>query len=85
MAKPALFSRSGNTCVIGKKTVPRHTKIPGETDDILVRLALEADMTISEFICEVLMVRAHGEETIASLHARRLSVVSGKAPQKHSS
>lgn len=78
MTKP-LFSRSGRTCVIGKKTVPKHTKIPEETNEIITRLAREADMSDSEFICEVLMMRAHGEETIRSLHDKRMSVVSGKA------
>lgn len=79
MAKDdALFSRSGRSSLLGKRTVAKHTKVDEETSDILQRLAQEARMSESEFIAELLTIRAHGEDFMQKIALQRLAVVSGK-------
>lgn len=78
MAEPKL-SRSGNSPLFGKRTVPLHTKVSEETADTIRKQARDLGMTDSEFIADVLTVRAHGEGAVKSLMLRRLAVVSGKA------
>ena len=83
MSKPTpevpAFSRGGRSCILGKRTVPLHTKVSEETAEELRKLAHEAGMSISEFTAEVLMVRAHGPAEMERLLRDRLAVVSGLA------
>jgi hypothetical protein len=79
------FSRSGTSHPLGKFTAlfPRF-KGPEETHRILTELAVSQDMTLAEFIRELCIVRAHGEETVRSMHDSRIDVVAGKAPHGNS-
>lgn len=76
--RPPAFSRSDRSCILGKRTADVRTKVPEETAEGIRRLAIEAQMTESEFVAEVLMLRVHGEETMRSLALERLAVVAGK-------
>lgn len=78
MIDQVLFSRSGASNVFGKLTaeVPK-VKIPEATHEALERLSREAGLSLSEFVRELLMVRAHGLDMVSKLHADRLRVVAG--------
>mgnify|MGYP001581131590 CR=1 FL=1 len=82
MRKPdaPAFSRTGRSSVFGKRTVSLSTKVTEDTAAEIRKIAREAGMTDSEFIAEVLDVRAFGQEELRRLLLERLSVVSGKAP-----
>ena len=73
-----MFSRSGVSSPLGKLTaeIPK-VKVPEETHELLEAGAREAGMSLSEFVREVLMVRAHGIDHVRSLHLARLDVVAG--------
>lgn len=72
------LSRSANTSPLGKLTsaIPA-TKIDDETFDGATRMAREAGMTLSEWVRTLVMVRVHGIDSVAMMHADRLRVVSG--------
>lgn len=74
------FSRSGRSSLLGKRTVPKHTKLDEETAEGLRKLAAEAGMSDSEFIADVLTFRVHGESMLRTVMEQRIAVVSGKAP-----
>ena len=78
MQDQVLASRSGSSNVFGKLTaeVPK-VKIPEATHEELERLSREAGLSLSEFVRELLMVRAHGLDMVSKLHADRLRVVAG--------
>lgn len=77
------FQRTGVTSVIGKLTEPvGPVKIPCETKELLERAAKEAGLTLNEFMRDLLMLRAHGEEVMTSLHQHRMDVVLGKGGER---
>lgn len=78
-----LLSRSGRSNPLGKMTaeIPKF-RVPEETHEALEREARLAGLSLTEFIRELLMIRAHGEEEVASLYARRLAVVAGKGRER---
>lgn len=72
------LSRAGSTNPLGKLSA----KIPEirctETmHDELERQAREAGMGLSEYVREVLMIRAHGVDMVRSLYEARLRMVAG--------
>jgi hypothetical protein len=71
-------SRSGVTSPLGKLTaeIPK-LKVPEETREILEGEARKAGLTLSEFVRDLLIIRAHGEDAVKSLYARRVAVVAG--------
>lgn len=77
-SKPIALHRTGASNPFGKLTaqIPK-LKIPEETHDILEREARLAHMTLSEFVRNLLMVRAHGVEVVAKVQESRLRVVAG--------
>lgn len=76
MAKPA-FSRSGESCLLGKRTAEIRSRVPDETEEILTRKAREVGMALSEYVCWKLMIEAHGLEHVRKLQTERLSVIAG--------
>lgn len=77
------FSRTGFSSPLGKLTgeVPK-VKVPEETLDILQTEARKAGLSLSEFVRDVLMVRAHGKEVVLSLYKRRLDVVASSGKER---
>lgn len=78
MDAQAFASRSGVTSPFGKLTaeVPKF-RVPEETHDILEREARSVGMSLSEFVRELCIVRAHGVDYVAKLHAERVRLVAG--------
>lgn len=77
------FARSGVTSPLGKLTAefPKF-KGPEDTKEILEREARAAGMSLAEFIRELCMVRAHGEEYVKSLYSARVDVVARKGEER---
>lgn len=76
------FHRKGISSPFGKFTAKFPPfKGPEETHRILTELATENEMSLAEFIREMCIVRAHGEEAVRSVHIHRIAVVTGKAQQ----
>jgi len=77
------FMRTGTSNPIGKLTEPvGPVKIPVETKELLEQESRKAGLTLNEFIRDLLMLRAHGEEVITSLHHQRMAVVLGKVEER---
>ena len=72
------LSRSGATSPLGKLTAKiGEFRVSEETHDELERQAREAGLGLSEYVREVLMIRAHGIDMVRSLYERRLQLVAG--------
>lgn len=77
------LSRNGTTSLIGKLTHPLGPyKVPEETADILEQEARKAGLNLNEFLRDLAMIRAHGEDFMVNLHRQRIAVVLGKAEEK---
>ena len=74
------LSRSGHTGPLGKLTTEIKIRTDEDTKDALERLARSAGLSLSEYLRDVLMVHAHGQEYVASLYAARLARVAGTQP-----
>lgn len=75
-------ARTGRSNPLGKLTEPvGPVKIPIETKGILEHEARRAGLTLNEFVRDLMMIRAHGEETIRRLYEERIGVVCGKAEE----
>ncbi|OGT57551.1 MAG: hypothetical protein A3E01_08415 [Gammaproteobacteria bacterium RIFCSPHIGHO2_12_FULL_63_22] len=74
------FSRNGSTSPFGKLTeqIPA-IRLSGETKAALEHEARRVGLPLQEFVRELLVVRAHGEDTVKMMYARRVVVVSGKS------
>lgn len=74
----ASFARTGNTSPFGKLTA-EFPKFKGDEDtfDLATRMAREAGMPLSEWIITLVMIRVHGVDAVANMHAERLRVVAG--------
>lgn len=74
----ALFSRTGVTSPFGKLTVPVGPyKLPEDTVAIIDSEAAKLGITRNEFLRDLAMVRAHGKDTVQSVHINRVTVVAG--------
>ncbi|EYS89535.1 hypothetical protein CF68_33155 [Cupriavidus sp. SK-4] len=73
------MARSGRSNLFGKMTaeIPK-VKVSWETREALEARATEVGMSLSEFVRELLMVSAHGEDFMKSIYAERISVVARK-------
>lgn len=72
------LSRTGSTHPLGKLTAKiSEFRIAEETHDALERQARDAGLGLTEYVREVLMIRAHGVDMVRKLYERRLSLVSG--------
>lgn len=78
MSAPLQSSRSGVTSTLGKLTaeIPK-LKVPEETREILEAEARKAGLSLSEFVRDLLIIRAHGKDAVVSLYAQRVDVVAG--------
>lgn len=76
------FARSGSSSVLGKLTaeVPK-IRIPELTHELLEAEARKAGLTLSEFVRDLLLVRAHGLSHVTSLYEDRLKVVAGNGSE----
>lgn len=74
----ASFSRSGLTSPFGGMTaeIPK-IRVPEETKEILDREARKAGLNTSEFVRYLLMLRAHGKDSMLSVEEERLKSVAG--------
>lgn len=70
------FSRSGVSHPIGKFSAdfPRF-RGPEATKEILDRRAKQLGMSLAEYLRELAIVAAHGEEAVKSMYVRRIDVV----------
>jgi len=76
------LSRSGTTSPIGKLTRPLGPyKVPEETAEILEQEARKAGLNLNEFLRDLAMIRAHGEDFMVNLHRHRIAVVLGKVEE----
>lgn len=82
MTDPA-FSRSGVTHPTGKLTeqIPA-VRISGETKERLEGQARQVNLTLQEYVRELLTIRAHGEEEIRSMYLNRVAGVSGSSKER---
>ena len=71
------LARSGTTSTLGKLTAKVEVRVSEDTRDELEQLARQCGMGISEYIRELLMIRAHGIESVRSLYEKRLELVAG--------
>ncbi|WP_196484726.1 ribbon-helix-helix protein, CopG family [Burkholderia stagnalis] len=53
-----------------------------ETKDELERLACDAGMSLAEFLRELVMIRAYGQDHVCRLHRARLAAVAGTSPER---
>ena len=68
---------------MGKLTEPVGPfKIPLETKEILEREARRAGLNLNEFIRELVMIRAHGQEEMQKLYESRIAVVRGTGEER---
>lgn len=79
MAERPAFSRSGETCLLGKCTaeLPK-VRIPEETLEILSAKAKRLGMSLVEYQRWKALIDAHGEETIRKMQDERIRVIAGK-------
>lgn len=82
MPDPRL-SRVGFSNPLGKLTaeLPK-TKVPEETKEILERKARAAGMGLSEYLRELAMINAHGQEYVESLYLERVRVVANSGEER---
>lgn len=71
------LSRSGASSPLGKLTFQAKVNLPEETGEILSREARRLVLSLSEFLRDALMVRAHGLDYVRSLYDSRLQSVAG--------
>lgn len=71
------LSRSGSSSTLGKLSAEIKTRVSEETHEALEHEARAAGMSLSEFVRELLLIRAHGIDMVRSLYADRLKLVAG--------
>lgn len=72
-----LLARTGQSCPLGKLTAEVKVRVPEETRDELERQARQAGLGLSEFLREILLIRAHGIDMVRRLYEERLALVAG--------
>jgi hypothetical protein len=75
------LSRSGATNPLGKLSAEIKVRVPEATHDALEQQARTAGMGLSEFLREILLIRAHGIDMVRSLYEARLALVAGTGPE----
>ncbi len=76
------LSRTGNTNPLGKLSAKiSEFRVSEDTHDELTRQARDAGLGLSEYIREVLMIRAHGVDMVRSLYEQRLRLVAGMSDE----
>ena len=79
---PSSLSRTGSTSPFGKLSAKiSEFRVAEETHDVLERQARDAGLGLSEYIREVLMIRAHGVDMVRSLYEQRLRLVAGMSDE----
>lgn len=75
-ASPLRFSRSGRSHPLGKliAELPK-IRVSEGTRIELERRANAADMNLSEYIREVLLIHVHGKEAVMKMHKDRLDAI----------
>lgn len=77
-----MLSRSGRASASGQKlTNEIKTRVDDDTRDELDRLSRRAGVSLSEFVRDLLMIRAFGLDHVRTLHEERWAVVAGKGPE----
>lgn len=82
MTKPIAFARSGESCLLGKRTAEIRTRVPDETEEILTVKARGVGMALSEYVCWKLMIDAHGIGHVSKLQNERLARIAGNGSEK---
>lgn len=75
------LSRNGSTSPLGKLSAEIKVRVPEDTREELEKQAREAGMGLSEFIREMLLIRAHGLDMVRRLYEDRLAMVAGSVPE----
>jgi hypothetical protein len=75
------LSRSGVTSPLGKLSAEIKVRVSESTRDELEQQARTAGMGLSEFLREILLIRAHGIDMVRSLYETRLALVAGTGPE----
>lgn len=74
------LSRNGTTSPLGKLSAEIKVRVPEDTREALEQQARSAGMGLSEFIREMLLIRAHGMDMVRRLYEDRLAMVAGTVP-----
>jgi hypothetical protein len=77
------FARSGRSSPIGKLSAKVEVRVNEDTKDELDRQARECGLGLGEFVRELLMIRAHGIDSVRRLYEHRLQLVSGMSGECH--
>lgn len=81
LAPSAAYSRGPNSCPLGKLTRTAKTRLDDATMDRAEQIAHEHGMGLSEWMRDLVMVAAWGEDHLRSVYERRLAAVSRKGPE----
>ena len=78
MSDTPLFSRSGNTNLLGGTLDAEiKTKVTADMYDDVKRAANAVGMPVSEYMREVLMIAIYGAEYVESLYRNRTRLIAG--------
>ncbi len=78
MSENPLFSRSGNTNLLGGTLDAEiKTKVTMDLQEDVRRAAAAVGMPVSEYVREVLMVAIYGAEYVESLYRNRTILIAG--------
>lgn len=75
------LTRTTSSSPLGKLTFQCKVNLAEETGEILAGEARRLGLSISEFLRDYLMVRAHGYDYVRTLYEARLDGVAGKGPE----
>ena len=78
MSDTPLFSRSGNTNLLGGTLDAEiKTKVTVDLQEDVRRTSSAAGMPVSEYVREVLMIAIYGAEYVESLYRNRTRLIAG--------
>lgn len=77
------YARStGLPSSLGKSTADLKCKVPDSVKDDFLRLARACDMSESELLREVVLLRLYGRDFIERMQLKRIAMVAGMGPDE---
>jgi len=73
----ASFARSGESSPLGKLSTEVKVRLSEETGELLKKQAQALGMGMSEYLREVLIIKAHGYDYMRKVYQARLDQVAG--------
>lgn len=73
----AAFARSAENCIFGKCTAEIRFRVPEEAEEIAIRKANEAGMSLAEFGRMAFLIGVFGIDEVARLQTERLNIIAG--------